>query len=87
MNNAAPTALILGGTGRTGSLLAGKLARRGIAARTASRHGADVRFDWDAPATHADVLAGDVEKVTGRPPATFRGFAERNAGAWTLAAK
>ena len=83
MNNAAPTALILGGIGRAGSLLAGKLARRGIAARTASRHGADVRFDWDAPATHA----GDVEKVTGRPPATFRGFAERNVGAWKLAAK
>ncbi|HEX5272546.1 MAG TPA: NmrA family NAD(P)-binding protein, partial [Gemmataceae bacterium] len=54
----APTALILGGTGRTGSLLAGKLARRGVAARTASRRGADVRFDWDDPATHADALAG-----------------------------
>jgi uncharacterized protein YbjT (DUF2867 family) len=47
MNNETPTVLILGGTGRTGSLLAGKLARRGIAARTASRRGADVRFDWD----------------------------------------
>ncbi len=30
---------------------------------------------------------GDVEKVTGRPPATFREFAERNAHAWTLAAR
>jgi uncharacterized protein YbjT (DUF2867 family) len=58
MSNEAPTALILGGTGRTGSLLAGNLARRGIAARTAARHGADVRFDWDDPATHADALAG-----------------------------
>jgi len=57
-NDQAPTALILGGTGRTGSLLAGKLARRGIAARTASRRGADVRFDWDDPATHADAVAG-----------------------------
>jgi uncharacterized protein YbjT (DUF2867 family) len=58
MRSEAPTALILGGTGRTGSLLAGKLARRGIATRTASRRGADVRFDWDDPATHAGALAG-----------------------------
>jgi uncharacterized protein YbjT (DUF2867 family) len=58
MNSEAPTALILGGTGRTGSLLAGKLARRGIVTRTAARRGADVRFDWDDPATHADALAG-----------------------------
>jgi uncharacterized protein YbjT (DUF2867 family) len=58
MSNEAPTVLILGGTGRTGSLLAGKLARRGIATRTAARRGADVRFDWDDPAAYADALAG-----------------------------
>jgi uncharacterized protein YbjT (DUF2867 family) len=58
MSYESPTALVLGGTGRTGSLLAGKLARRGIATRTAARRGADVRFDWDDPATHADALAG-----------------------------
>ncbi|MFI9274091.1 NmrA family NAD(P)-binding protein [Kitasatospora sp. NPDC052896] len=58
MNNEAPIALILGGTGRTGSLLADRLAQRGIAPRTAARGGADVRFDWDDPATHADALAG-----------------------------
>jgi uncharacterized protein YbjT (DUF2867 family) len=58
MKNEAPAALILGGTGRTGSLLAGKLARRGIATRTASRRGADVRFDWDDAATHVDALTG-----------------------------
>ena len=58
MSNEAPTALILGGTGRTGSLLAGRLARAGMATRTASRRGADVRFDWDVPATHPDALAG-----------------------------
>lgn len=58
VNNEAPTALILGGTGRTGSLLAAGLARRGtnITPRTAARSGADVRFDWDDPATHADAL-------------------------------
>ncbi|MFJ9244208.1 NmrA family NAD(P)-binding protein [Streptomyces sp. NPDC101776] len=53
-----PTALVLGGTGRTGSLVARRLTERGTAARTAARHGADVRFDWDAPATHPTALAG-----------------------------
>ncbi|WP_256255698.1 NmrA family NAD(P)-binding protein [Streptomyces sp. MUSC 14] len=57
-----PTALILGGTGRSGSLLAGGLAQRGITARAAARSGADVRFDWDDPATYADALAG-VDRV------------------------
>jgi uncharacterized protein YbjT (DUF2867 family) len=33
------------------------------------------------------VPTDDIEKVTGRPPATFRGFAERNAHAWTVEAK
>ncbi|MFD4592848.1 NmrA family NAD(P)-binding protein [Streptomyces rubiginosohelvolus] len=58
MSNETPTALILGGTGRSGSLLAGGLAQRGITPRTAARSGADVRFDWDDPATYADALAG-----------------------------
>jgi uncharacterized protein YbjT (DUF2867 family) len=58
MRNEAPTALVLGGTGRTGLLLAAILTQAGIATRTASRHGADVRFDWDDPATHAGTLAG-----------------------------
>ncbi|MFD7169774.1 NmrA family NAD(P)-binding protein [Streptomyces violascens] len=62
MNHEAPIALILGGTGRSGSLLADQLAQQGITPRTAARHGADVRFDWDDPATHADVLAG-VERL------------------------
>ena len=58
MNGSPKTALILGGTGRTGSLVAAHLAARGISVRTAARHGADVPFDWDAPATHAPALAG-----------------------------
>jgi uncharacterized protein YbjT (DUF2867 family) len=49
---------VLGGTGRTGSLVARGLAERGLSARTASRRGADVPFDWDDPATHAPALAG-----------------------------
>ncbi len=58
MDNSRQTTLVLGGTGRTGSLVARKLAERGLSARTASRHGADVPFDWDNTATHGPALAG-----------------------------
>jgi uncharacterized protein YbjT (DUF2867 family) len=58
MDNSRQTTLVLGGTGRTGSLVARKLAGRGVSTRTASRHGADVPFDWDNPATHGPALAG-----------------------------
>jgi uncharacterized protein YbjT (DUF2867 family) len=43
-------------------LIAKNLIERGRNARTAARHGADVRFDWDDPATHAPALDG-VERV------------------------
>jgi uncharacterized protein YbjT (DUF2867 family) len=58
MNNSGQVTLVLGGTGRTGSLVARKLAERGLRARATSRHGADVPFDWDNPATHGPALAG-----------------------------
>jgi uncharacterized protein YbjT (DUF2867 family) len=58
MKNESLATLILGGTGRTGSLLADKLTRHGVTARTAARRGATVRFDWDDKATHAPALAG-----------------------------
>jgi uncharacterized protein YbjT (DUF2867 family) len=58
MNNSGQVTLVLGGTGRTGSLVARKLAERGVRARTAARRGADVPFDWDNPATHGPALAG-----------------------------
>jgi uncharacterized protein YbjT (DUF2867 family) len=58
MNNSGQVTLVLGGTGRTGALVARKLAERGVRTRTAARHGADVPFDWDNPATHRLVLAG-----------------------------
>jgi uncharacterized protein YbjT (DUF2867 family) len=58
MDNSRQTTLVLGGTGRTGSLVARKLAQRGLSARTASRHGSDVPFDWDNAATHRPALAG-----------------------------
>jgi uncharacterized protein YbjT (DUF2867 family) len=84
MSNEAPTALILGGTGRTGSLVAGNLARRGIATRTASRRGADVRFDWDDPATHADALAG-VDRLYLVAPVLRVSYADQVAGFLDLA--
>ena len=58
MTSTSSVALILGGSGRTGSLVARHLARHGIPARTASRHGSEVFFDWDDPATYTDALAG-----------------------------
>jgi uncharacterized protein YbjT (DUF2867 family) len=82
VNSEAPTALILGGTGRTGSLLAGGLARRGITPRTAARSGADVRFDWDDPATHADALAG-VDRLYLVTPVMRVSYADQVAGFWT----
>ena len=56
------TALVLGGTGRTGALVARRLVARGLDARTASRRGADVTFDWNEPATYAAALNG-VDRV------------------------
>lgn len=58
MTGSLHTTLVLGGTGRTGSLLAKQLAERGRDARTAARQGAEVLFDWDTPATHTDALRG-----------------------------
>ncbi|MFJ8602516.1 NmrA family NAD(P)-binding protein [Streptomyces shenzhenensis] len=84
MSNEAPIALVLGGTGRSGSLLAGELARRGITTRTASRRGADVRFDWDDPATHADALAG-VDRLYLVTPVLRVSYADQVAGFLDLA--
>jgi uncharacterized protein YbjT (DUF2867 family) len=58
MTNTSRAALILGGSGRTGSLVARHLAGHGIPARTASRHGSNVFFDWDDPATYPGTVAG-----------------------------
>jgi uncharacterized protein YbjT (DUF2867 family) len=62
MNNTANRrVLVLGGTGKTGSRVAGALSERGVSVRTAARGGADIRFDWDNPAT----FEGALEGVTG----------------------
>jgi uncharacterized protein YbjT (DUF2867 family) len=62
MTNAPFNILVLGGTGKTGSRVARKLTKLGLSVRTAAPNGADVRFDWDDPATHSPALA-DVDRV------------------------
>jgi uncharacterized protein YbjT (DUF2867 family) len=53
MTNTTPTVLVLGGTGKTGSAVAGQLAQRSdVVVRTAARGGADVPFNWQDPATY-----------------------------------
>ena len=64
--------LVTGGTGKTGSALAGLLRGNGVPVRVASRHpSADdpdaVRFDWDDTATHPAVLRG-VDRIFLVPP-------------------
>ena len=52
MTTSTPTVLVLGGTGRTGSHLVARLTDLDLAVRTAARHGADIRFDWDDLTTY-----------------------------------
>ncbi len=62
MDMTTAVVLVLGGSGRTGSLVASHLTDHGLQARAASRHGGDVVFDWDDPATYDDALDG-VDRV------------------------
>jgi uncharacterized protein YbjT (DUF2867 family) len=54
--------MILGGSGRTGSLIAKQLSDRGVNPRAAFRHGNDLFFDWDDPGSYAGALQG-VDRV------------------------
>ena len=62
MPTSEPTALVLGGTGTTGSRVATKLGQLGLSVRTAARHSADVRFDWNDKTTYRPALEG-VDRV------------------------
>jgi uncharacterized protein YbjT (DUF2867 family) len=57
-NTANRRILVLGGTGKTGSRVAGRLSALGVSVRTAARAGADIRFDWNNPATFEGALQG-----------------------------
>ena len=50
--------LVLGATGKTGWRVAGLLSEQGVSVRTAARGGADIRFDWNNPATFEGALQG-----------------------------
>jgi uncharacterized protein YbjT (DUF2867 family) len=68
--------LITGGTGKTGTVLAGLLRGSGVPARIATRHpsgdGPDaVRFDWVDPATHRSALRGMDRVYLVPPPLTL----------------
>jgi uncharacterized protein YbjT (DUF2867 family) len=66
------TILLLGGTGKTARRIAPLLTAATV--RTAARSGADVRFDWDDPATH-DAALEDVDAVYLVPPSLRLDFA------------
>lgn len=58
MTEASNLTLVLGGTGKTGARVANRLTRLGLPVRTAARHGGDIWFDWDDPATHPNAVEG-----------------------------
>jgi len=74
MANTSSSALVLAGTGKTGSRVAGRLTKLGLSVRTAARNGADVRFDWDDPATHRPALQ-DARRIYLVAPAMRTDFA------------
>jgi uncharacterized protein YbjT (DUF2867 family) len=76
MTNASSNALVLGGTGKTGSRVAAKLTTLGLSTRTAARDGADLRFDWDLPTTYSTALA-DVDRVYLVAPVLRTEFADQ----------
>lgn len=76
--------LVLGGTGKTGRRVAGRLAERGIATRVASRS-ANPSFDWNQPGNWDASLDGVTAAYVSYAPdlaiagatATIRAFVER----------
>jgi uncharacterized protein YbjT (DUF2867 family) len=84
MTNPPAHALLLGGTGKTGSRLAAKLAKLGLNVRTAARHGADVHFDWDDPTTHRPALQG-IDRLYLLAPVMRIDFADQVASFLDLA--
>jgi uncharacterized protein YbjT (DUF2867 family) len=84
MANTPSWTLVLAGTGKTGSRVAGQLTKLGLSVRTAARNGADVRFDWDDPATHSPALE-DVDRVYLVAPVMRTNFAGQVSGFLDLA--
>jgi uncharacterized protein YbjT (DUF2867 family) len=76
MTNAPSNTLVLAGTGKTGARVATTLIELGLSVRTAARHGADVRFDWDDPSTHSPALA-HIDRVYLVAPVLRTDFADQ----------
>ncbi|MGD0559272.1 MAG: NmrA family NAD(P)-binding protein [Streptosporangiaceae bacterium] len=74
MTETGSMTLVLGGTGKTGARVATRLTGLGLAVRTAARHGGDMRFDWDDPATHRNAVEG-ADRVYLIPPVMRTRFA------------
>src|SRR5690349_2673258 len=85
MTTSSPTVLILGGTGRTGSRIATSLTAHGVVARTASRNGSEVTFDWDDPRTYRPALHG-IDRLYLVPPTMRVRFADQVAALLDLVA-
>ena len=84
MADTASTTLVLAGTGKTGARVAARLAKLGLSVRTAARNGADVRFDWDDPATHRPALE-DTDRIYLVAPVMRTDFAGQVSGFLDLA--
>lgn len=84
MTTSSATVLILGGTGRTGSRIATSLAAHRVLARTASRTGSEVAFDWDDPQTYRPALCG-TDRLYLVPPTMRIRFADQVAALLDMA--
>lgn len=84
MTTSFPTVLVLGGTGRTGSRIAASLTAHGVVARTGSRNGSEVAFDWDDPRTYRPALRG-ADRLYLVPPTMRVRFADQVAALLDLA--
>lgn len=75
-NSTQGLTLVTGGTGKTGSRVADRLAARGLPVRIGSRSGAPA-FDWEDPAGWKQVLDGvDAVYLAYQPEIAFPGAAE-----------
>src|SRR5258708_7423774 len=86
MTTAIERARVLAGTGKTGSRRTAKLTGHGLAVHTAARRGADVRFDWQDPATYGPALSGIGRVYLVTPFLGDTGFTDRVRSFLDLAA-
>jgi uncharacterized protein YbjT (DUF2867 family) len=87
LNRPTNPVVIIGGTGKTGSRVASRLAQRGTPVRPVSRSSA-VRFDWEDPTTWSAALDGaSAAYITYSPDLAFPGAEQRIRGVAELLAE